>query len=416
MFDKSGKTKLLTRRALMLGATATSLILTNTASSLATPSRIKRLPDPVGFRITRWAHDPHSYGSYSYLAVGSAPKDRRKLAGPIGQTLFFAGEATHSDYPATVHGALLSGQLAARQVAQTSRHNVAVIGAGVAGLAAAQSLVGSGHSVTVFESHNRIGGRVITDRTLGVALDMGASWIHGVNDNPLTYISDQLGLKRVATRDSFVARDHTGALLKDRDMTIDFERILEVEHEFAADFGNLARRAKSEGKTYSGSDVIFPDGFDQILGGLRSKAQILKNTPVTLIEHQLDSATITSGNIRRSFDAVIVTVPLGVLKSGNLRFSPELPAGKAKAIDRLGMGVLDKVYLKFPKPFWDQTQWIGYSNPQRARFAQWLNIHHSTGSPILLAFNAGSAARSIARQSDNQIVEEAISALTAMYG
>lgn len=416
MFNKSDKTTPLTRRALIRGATASGLILMNPASTLATPDRIKRIPDPVAFRITRWADDPHSYGSYSYLAKGSTPKDRRRLAAPVGQTLFFAGEATHSAHPATVHGALLSGQLAAQQCTQTSRRNIAIVGAGVAGLAAAQSLVRSGHTVTVFESRNRIGGRVVTDRSLGVALDLGASWIHGVNGNPLTSISDQLNLRRVVTRDSFVARDHTGAILRDRDMSTDFLRILEIEHEYATDFRNLSRRAQSEGDEYSGADVIFPDGYDGILRGLGSKAKVLMGRPVSRINHGPNSATIRSGNQSRTFDAIIVTVPLGVLKSGKLIFSPDLPQRKSNAIDRLGMGVLDKVYLKFPKPFWDQTQWIGYSGPNRARFAQWFNIHLSVGSPILLAFNAGSAARSIAQQTDNQIVDDAMSALTAMYG
>lgn len=416
MPDKSKERNVLSRRTLILRASLAGLSLSPAVAALASPIRIKRLPTPVGFKITRWAHDPHSRGSYSYLAVGSAPKDRRELAKPVGQTLFFAGEATHRDFPATVHGALLSGRLAAQQVARSGRQNIAIIGAGVAGLATAQSLTYSGHSVTVFESRNRIGGRVVTNRSLETALDLGASWIHGANGNPLTAISDRLGLRRVATGDSFVARDQNGATLRDRDMSTDFLKILEVEHEYATDLRNLSHRAQSEGKEYSGAHVTFPDGYDQILPGLESKSKIHKNTSISHIEHGPNSATVTSGNLRRSYDAVVVTVPLGVLKSGSLSFSPDLPRSKMTAINRLGMGVLDKVYLKFPKPFWDQTHWIGYSGPKRARFAQWFNIHQSTGSPILMAFNAGSAARSIAKQSDSQIIDEAMSALTAMYG
>ena len=56
-----------------------------------------------------------------------------------------------------------------------------VIGAGMAGLAAARHLRSLGASVIVLEGRNRIGGRVWTDRTLGDPVDMGASWIHGIS-------------------------------------------------------------------------------------------------------------------------------------------------------------------------------------------------------------------------------------------
>lgn len=53
--------------------------------------------------------DSYSYGSYSFLKADSEPEMREDLADPINSKLYFAGEATHSDYPATVHGAYLSG-------------------------------------------------------------------------------------------------------------------------------------------------------------------------------------------------------------------------------------------------------------------------------------------------------------------
>ena len=73
------------------------------------------IPDPIGFQITRWSQDPYSYGAYSFYKLGSKPVMRDDLAAPIGNRVFFAGEATHRQMFATVHGALLSGQRAATQ-------------------------------------------------------------------------------------------------------------------------------------------------------------------------------------------------------------------------------------------------------------------------------------------------------------
>lgn len=53
--------------------------------------------------------------------------------------------------------------------------------------------------------------------------------------------------------------------------------------------------------------------------------------------------------------AAIVTVPLGVLKNRQIRFTPPLPEWKEKAIQHLGFGLLNKLVLVFEKPFWDTT-------------------------------------------------------------
>lgn len=68
---------------------------------------------------------------------------------------------------------------------------VVVIGAGMAGLAAAVSLRKHGFSVVVLEARNRIGGRMRTERSLGCAVDLGASWVHGINGNPLVELANR---------------------------------------------------------------------------------------------------------------------------------------------------------------------------------------------------------------------------------
>jgi monoamine oxidase len=77
------------------------------------------IPEPEAWQITRWASDPFAYGSYSYVPVGATFDDYRTLARPVDGRLFFAGEATHSSYPSTVHGAYLSGERAAQEVLES---------------------------------------------------------------------------------------------------------------------------------------------------------------------------------------------------------------------------------------------------------------------------------------------------------
>ena len=74
------------------------------------------IPEPVAVRVSHWAADPWAQGSYSFLGLGASSNDRAVLAEPVGNTLFFAGEATHVSDPASMHGAWWSGLRAAREI------------------------------------------------------------------------------------------------------------------------------------------------------------------------------------------------------------------------------------------------------------------------------------------------------------
>ena len=74
------------------------------------------IPAPIDFQITRWSSDPFTLGSYSFNPVGSHPKWRTELAQPVGNKLYFAGEATEQDSFGTAHGAYLSGIRAAQEI------------------------------------------------------------------------------------------------------------------------------------------------------------------------------------------------------------------------------------------------------------------------------------------------------------
>ena len=93
--------------------------------------------------------------------------------------------------------------------------------------------------------------------------------------------------------------------------------------------------------------------------------------------------------------AVVVTVPLGVLKDEAIDFVPALPARHNEAIGRLGVGVLSKTFLLFEKPFWPEDEdWQEFLGPQHGAWAEWFSLAKA-GSPVLVGFHGGDRARAL---------------------
>ena len=417
------------------------------------PMRRTTVPDPTGWIVTRWRRDPFALGSYSHLAAGATPADRETLARPIDDRLFLAGEATSVDFPGTVHGALLSGRRAAAQLRErVERGSVVVVGAGAAGLTAARELSDAGFRVIVVEARDRIGGRVWTSDRLGVPLDLGASWIHGVDGNPLSDLAAEVGAELLPTDyDNAAVRDAAGPTEVDesrldaltdlagsldpteplgpavdrlRGMAdprgraeLDFLIASEIETDLAADIEDLTPLAVEEGRELGGGDATLPGGYAGLLDAAGDDLDIRLGAVARSIGRSDTGVVVEGPTGAVSAEAAVVTLPLGVLAAGSVRFSPGLPPAARAAISRLRMGVLDKVYLRFPEPFWDtEAELIGYVGPPGGAWAAWLNMLPITGEPILAAFNAGSVAARLESRSDRRVVAEAMTALRAMYG
>jgi monoamine oxidase len=396
------------------------------------------VPDPDGFVITRWRADPFALGSYSYLAVGSAPDDRRALAAPLGDRLFFAGEATSVAHPATVHGAAASGERAAAEVLAVADPGASalVIGAGAAGLAAAATLQDEDVAVTVVEARDRSGGRIWTDHSLGAAVDLGASWIHGVDANPVAEQAQALGLATAPTDyDDHQAYFDDGSPLSDAGwaeaeaavaadplaarsdpLSRWYANVL-IEHEYAGPLHDLAPDY-DEGEADLGGDVLFPDGYGALTDAAAADLDVRLGQVVTAIDHVGDGVVVTTDGDEHTADHAIVTLPLGVLKAGAVAFSPALPADKQEAVARLGMGLLDKAALRFPDVFWDETtDFISWIDPEaRGRWGSFLNLWPVTGVPILVGFNAADYAEELEARTDDAVVDEAMTVLRRIYG
>ncbi|KAJ6446309.1 Vacuolar protein sorting-associated protein 33A [Purpureocillium lavendulum] len=193
------------------------------------------------------------------------------------------------------------------------------------------------------------------------------------------------------------------------------------------------------GNEWEGHHTMVVGGYQSVARGLLhcpSMLDLTTNFPVKTIKYDdkefSGSASIESEDGRViEADCVVCTVPLGVLKQGNIAFDPPLPAWKRDAVDRLGFGVLNKVVLVYDRIFWEEERHIfgvlrdapnRHSTLQRdyglnrGRFFQWFNVTSTTGLPCLIALMAGDAGFETEHSSNDQLVSEATEILRSVFG
>jgi len=361
--------------------------------------------------------------------------------------------------------ALAAGQELTGYAREARRESIVVIGAGFAGLAAARNLADAGQAVVVVEARDRIGGRVWTSRAWhDTPLDLGASWIHGSRGNPLATLASRLRLRTIVTdydraitydtdgrepnrtRQSFIgsledtiegaivrARRRSGdlsveaaiadginlgALSEAERRALHYVLNSNLEHEFGGDISDLSARYFDEEDDYDGDDLLMADGYDVLAGHLASGLDIRTGHEVTHVAWSASGVTVTTSQGVVRADRAVVTLPLGVLQHGGIVFDPPLPESKRLAINALGSGTLNKLYLQFPQAFWPrQYDWIGYVSAERGHFSEWLGgFDRYLGRPVLLAFNAGRFGEVIEGWSDEAIVRAAMDTLRTIYG
>lgn len=359
----------------------------------------------------------------------------------------------------------LFGMLNNAKSLQRGGERVIVIGAGMAGLAAARTLVAAGYAVQVLEGRDRIGGRTWTSEYWRDApLDMGASWIEGTEKNPLTALADKFGAKRVATDEDnmilygpngqvisddrveileawcekIIKRARKAANNSDNDIslqaaiaaTLDLKSLSTaerqqldyylnntLEQDYAGDTSELSAQYYDDQDEFDGDYVMLTDGYKTIVNGLAKGLNIQLKQVVKQISYGRGGVTVSTSQGTFTADKVVVTLPLGVLKKNVVQFNPPLPEEKKTAISLLGMGALNKLYLRFPKVFWKTDyDWIGYIDEQKGRWSGWVNCHKLTKQPILLGFNSAAFAKETEKWSDKDIINSGMNVLRKIYG
>ena len=257
--------------------------------------------------------------------------------------------------------------------------DVAIVGAGAAGIAAAHALRARGKSYVILEARDRVGGRVFTDTSLGAPFDAGAIYIHWAEKNPWRDIAASLGARTINS-DTLTApsrfyengepaprRGRRGGMeavskLLDTDegpvpdISI-VERVAGLPEDERGGGAAIARMALGDepenisaldyARLWSGDDLILPDGYGALVRRHAEGLDIRLSTPVTAIDWSGQGVALDTPAGRLRARAAIVTVPVGVLKAGSIRFTPALPATTLEGLDGLGMGALTKLGLKF---------------------------------------------------------------------
>ena len=320
---------------------------------------------------------------------------------------------------------------------------VIIIGAGAAGLYAAYILKSKGINFQILEASSKYGGRL--GKLTGFAnfpIDTGAQWLHGKNsilgdlitksnttitldDSETKYwFNNQLVNSLPQNTDIFEGDNLPDISYKDyalqKGLGNEYKYIVE---NIAGDQGAAASRLsvfgnnQDEENWISGDDDFkfqetFFDLFDKQIAS-EVKDKILLNTIVSKIDYSQSEIIITASNNRLfNADKVIITVPIPILKSGDIQFIPALQNEKTNAFSKIGMYAVMKVFLKFNNKFFDQNI-IG--GAICAAYAD-DSIGKAQSDNILLAFIMGDqAAYLTALANDTAITNALLQELDMMY-
>lgn len=349
--------------------------------------------------------------------------------------------------------------------APASSSRVIVVGAGMAGLTAAKILEESGREVLVLEARDRIGGRTYTAQIGPASVDLGASWMHGIEGNPVASLADAHGLSYVRDKipwdilyDEASAQRLGGPEWRALDLAVaDFEGSLpDLEAELGLQGTTEdARDLWLEGRALSalerrlavhavdqwmveltyggpvddvgiayfwdepelgGGDHIPVSGYRPIVELLAEGLDIELSRPVTDIERTETGVRLTAAGETFDGSHAIVTVPVGVLRSGAIRFSPPLSQRKRDALERLDVGNLEKVVLVWEERFWDgSVEFISAAGD--GTFPEFYDITEYAGAPVLMGLYGGRFSREVqARWTDEEIIEGALQTLATACG
>lgn len=329
----------------------------------------------------------------------------------------------------------------------SDRVDVAVIGAGFAGIAAARALRDQGLAVRVLEARERVGGRAWTiDLAPGTAFDCGCSWLHCADINPLVPLAEGAGFTlvranpqlqlyrggeplppgeiddyRAASGRVFAAAQAAG----EQGSNATLGEFVDLAGRWRPQVENVIRGIWGVDPQAHGvddyaaehdTDTNWPveEGLGRLAQHLAEGLPIMLNSAVETVEWSAPEVRLVSSGGDLRARAVVVTVPTDVLTASGVHFAPALPARKRAAAEALPLGRSEKLALLFegdplPVPRNSFTALVGGDEA--------FGFYRFPGPATLtITFFGGSRAERMRAAGEAAAIEFAIERLAAVWG
>ena len=331
-----------------------------------------------------------------------------------------------------------------------SEVDVAVIGAGAAGLGAAHALAHSGLSTIVLEARDRVGGRAHTIMAApDIPFDLGCGWLHSADKNSFVNIAQQLDFEVDKTRPPWREQSFdTGFPLKER---LDFIRAIDAFYDRAEEAARLAATTSHDSaaslylepgnrwnpmidaiSTYiNGCELdtvsildmdAYEDteinwrvrrGYGALMAAYGARCPLALNCTVSLIDHSGKRVRLETSQGTLTADKVIVTVPTNLISEEVIRFYPALPA-KVDAARGLPLGLADKVMLALEAP--EALPKDGNLRGATMRTAMGTYHLRPFGQPCIEGFFGGRFAQELEDAGDGALAAQSIEEIVALLG
>ncbi len=336
---------------------------------------------------------------------------------------------------------------------------IAIIGAGAAGLYAGQLLEEQEAKYTIYEASDQIGGRIRSLKGLAdFDLELGAEeiygppsqwydWVKGAgatliksdSANDFYQIGSQIqNEEQLKTNANFQAAlslvrqalSYTGddvtllQFLNARSVATDVRYVVEsiLANKYGTSASRLSVKSMAEQSNIwsAGTDLytstnlslttVLTEKFKNIL------PKVILNMPIRRIDYSNERIMLEDSQAQRRFvDKVIITVPLSILQSGDLQLTPALPETHTNALKNIGMGAGMKVTLLFNKRFWDSNTAAIYTAGVVPQFK--VNSYgREAKSFVLTATIMGEKAEFLSTQSATVLVQSILKDLDTLYG
>lgn len=360
----------------------------------------------------------------------------------------------------------------------SKKTKIIIIGSGCAGLTANYKLdnLSKDFEILILEASNEVGGRAKTINLGGVPVDIGCCWLEGHIKNPITELAMKLDYKLTygfpgnGQRFDFDGSkiDHTTIknvnqvysylmdnledtkLLEDICIHDLFKKLISnsicdlsdkekrflnfyissIEQYEGASICELSVNNYDANVEFPGDHKFVRGGYGNLIKELSKNANICFNSFVTKVDYNdnnninvtfnLKNLTNNGEVIEKEFNLdckyCICTASLGVLQSGKIKFSPTL-GDKQKLIDKLGMGLMNKIVVKFKKSFWDPSVGVfNYIGEEKGEFRFIINYNlHYPGSNILICLTTADFAKKLEKLNDQEVLNLFFNRLKIMF-